>query len=65
MNYRLHFHELAPFTPLMQHGEEFPIHAEELIYYSDMCRMDKADMLTSMTILSGLVSPDLPVKLLD
>jgi hypothetical protein len=56
---------LAPFTPLMQHGEEVLIQAEELIYFSDMSRMDKADMLTSMTILSGLVSPDLPVKLLN
>lgn len=56
---------LAPFTPLMRHGEEVLIQAEEMIYYSDMSRPDKADMLTSMTILSGLVSTDLPVKLLN
>jgi len=56
---------LAPFTPLMKHGEEVLIQAEEMIYYSDMSRQDKADMLTSMTILSGLVSTELPVKLLN
>jgi predicted transposase YdaD len=56
---------LAPFTPLMQHGEEVLIQAEELIYNSELSRMDKADLLTSMTILSGLVSPELPVKLLN
>jgi hypothetical protein len=49
----------------MKHGEEVLIQAEEMIYYSDMSRLDKADMLTSMTILSGLVSTELPVKLLN
>jgi hypothetical protein len=55
---------LAPFTPLMRHGEDVLVQAEEMIYYSDMSRIDKADMLTSMTILSGLVSTELHVKLL-
>ena len=37
--------------------------ADQLIYESALERADKADMLTSMAILSGLVSDELPLEL--
>jgi hypothetical protein len=55
---------LMPFVPLMRHGEEFMAEAERLLYESSLPREDKADMLTAMAILSGLVSSRLPEKLL-
>ena len=36
----------------------------ELVYRSEKTRPVKADMLTSMAILSGLVSPELPARLI-
>ena len=36
----------------------------ELVYRSEKSRPVKADMLTSMAILSGLVSPELPARLI-
>lgn len=38
--------------------------AEDMLYHSSMKRCDKADMLTSMAILSGLASPDLPLGII-
>ena len=56
---------LLPFVPLMKHGEGLADRADELLYESALPRGDKADMLTVMTILSGLVSRDLPRLLLS
>lgn len=56
---------LMPFVPLMQHGQALTQEADELLYESSLPRADKADMLTVMTILSGLVSRELPGKLLS
>ena len=55
---------LLPFVPLMRHGEEAMEAADALIYGSSLPRGDKADMLTAMAILSGLVSKELPRMLL-
>ena len=55
---------LMPFVPLMRHGEELITEADRLLYESRLPRGDKADMLTAMAILSGLVSSQLPQSLL-
>lgn len=55
---------LLPFTPLMKNGEETMTQADDLIYKSERSRVEKADLLTSMAILSGIVSTDLPVQLI-
>lgn len=55
---------LLPFTPLMQHGPEELDRADRLIHDSDRPRLVKADMLTSMSILAGLVSDALPAQLI-
>ena len=55
---------MLPFVPLMKNGNEFTEAADELIYGSEWSRPVKADMLTSMAILSGLVSSDAPAKLI-
>ncbi len=39
--------------------------AEETIYESGLGRGDKADLLTGMALLSGLLDKDLPCKLLE
>lgn len=56
---------LMPFVPLMRHGEELMEEADRLVYESPLPRADKADMLTAMAILSGLVSSRLPRVLLS
>lgn len=56
---------LMPFVPLMQHGKELLEEADALIYNSGKTRLEKADMLTSMAILSGIVSKELPLYLLS
>jgi len=56
---------LTPFVPLMKNGPELLTAADDLIYQSDRSRIEKADLLTSMAILSGIVSPDLPVQLIN
>lgn len=56
---------LLPFTPLMNHGPELLDQADNLIYQSERTRIDKANMLTSLAILSGIVSNDLPVQLIN
>jgi len=56
---------LLPFVPLMEHGPEVIDDADILIYKSKLSRTKKADMLTSMAILSGLVSDKMPVELIS
>lgn len=56
---------LMPFVPLMKHGKELLEEADTLIYNSRKTRLEKADMLTSMAILSGIVSKELPSYLLS
>ncbi len=56
---------LAPFVPLMKHGRELLHQADDLIYKSERSRSEKADMLTSMAILSGIVSKELPIELIN
>ena len=51
---------LMPFVPIMQHGEDLLDQADSLLYLSALSREDKADMLTVMTIFSGLISDKLP-----
>uniref|UniRef100_A0A7C4VQZ5 Rpn family recombination-promoting nuclease/putative transposase n=1 Tax=Desulfatirhabdium butyrativorans TaxID=340467 RepID=A0A7C4VQZ5_9BACT len=55
---------MMPFVPLMRHGRELLYKAEEMIYHSSMNRRDRADMLTSMAILSGLISDSLPIEII-
>ncbi len=56
---------LMPFIPLMRHGQDMLTQADDLIYKSERSRTEKADLLTSMAILSGIVSKDLPVQLIN
>lgn len=56
---------LLPFVPLMKNGEDLIDQADSLIYKSEMSRLAKADMLTSMAILSGLISDKLPIELIS
>ncbi len=55
---------LLPFVPLMKRGPDLIDDADALIYGSEMTRSSKAEMLTSMAILSGLMSKDMPAKLI-
>ena len=55
---------LMPFVPLMRHGPELIVQAENRINDSDMPRKDRADMLTSMAILSCLISRELPKEMI-
>ncbi len=43
---------LLAFVPVMKNGERFMDEAERKIYESDMDRLQKADLLTGMAILS-------------
>lgn len=56
---------LMPFVPLMKNGEALLNEADDLIYGSERPRNQKADLLTSMAILSGLVSERLPTELIN
>jgi predicted transposase YdaD len=56
---------LMPFVPLMRYGEELVESADSLLYESHLSRRDRADMLTAMTIFSGLVSEKLPQMLVS
>ncbi|MBC7359662.1 MAG: hypothetical protein H5U10_14110 [Desulfacinum sp.] len=56
---------LMPFVGLMRGGPEVFQMAEEAIYGSGLGRSDKADLLTGMALLSGLLDKDLPRKLLE
>ena len=50
---------LLPFVPLMKNGQELTAIADQLLYQSPLPRSDKSDMLTVMTIFSGMVSTEL------
>ena len=56
---------LLPFVPVMRGGDELTATAEQLIYESPLPRGDKADMLTGMAILAGLVSRELTRQLVS
>lgn len=56
---------LLPFVPLMKNGAELVNEADTLIYQSGFPREKKADMLTCMAILSGLVSDKIPTELIS
>ncbi len=56
---------LAPFVPLMKHGADLLDQADDLICRSRKTRTQKADLLTSMAILSGIVSKELLVRLIN
>ena len=49
----------------MKNGENLLAQADSLIYKSGLSRMEKADMLTSMAILSGLISDKIPIELIS
>ncbi len=56
---------LLPLTPLMRGGEEVVDEADRRLYESNLEREVKADMLTIMALLAGLVSKELPRLLLN
>lgn len=56
---------LMPFIPLMRGGLEVFDQAETVIYFSDVDRETKGDLLTGMAVFSGLISRDLPKLLLE
>ncbi len=56
---------LMPLTPLMQGGVDVAVEAERAIVDSDLTEEAKADMLTNMTLMAGLVSKDLARHLLN
>ncbi len=56
---------LLPLVPLMREGEALAEDADRRIYESDLPRPVKADMLTILTLLSGVVSKDLAQALLS
>jgi predicted transposase YdaD len=56
---------LLPFVPVMRGGGELTMAAEQLLYESALPRGDKADMLTGMAILAGLVSRELTRQLVS
>ncbi|PIP46099.1 MAG: hypothetical protein COZ70_13630 [Deltaproteobacteria bacterium CG_4_8_14_3_um_filter_51_11] len=56
---------LNPFVPLMRGGRALFDEAEEALYFSDLGRSQKSDLLTGMALLSGLIAGDLPKRLLE
>jgi len=56
---------LLPLAPLMRGGVELAAEADALIVASELAEEAKADMLTAMTLLAGLVSEDLALRLLN
>ncbi|WP_456370778.1 hypothetical protein [Thermodesulfatator atlanticus] len=56
---------LLPFLPLFKNGENFIDEAERRIYHSDLSRQSKADLLTGMAILGGLISAEFPRQLIQ
>ena len=55
---------LLAFVPVMRGGVEWTETAERLVYESPLPRSDKADMLTGMAFLAGLVSKELTQHLI-
>jgi hypothetical protein len=56
---------IMPFIPLMRNGENFFDEAERRIYEHAIDRKEKADLLTGMALLSGIISKNLTEKLLQ
>ncbi len=56
---------LMPFIPLMKDGKRYIMEAEDRICRSDIHQQDKADMITIMAILSGMVSQELPGEIIS
>jgi hypothetical protein len=56
---------LLPFIPLLRNGQELTHQVETILYEEPIPRIHKADMLTSMAILAGLVSDRLPMDILS
>ncbi|MEM4406599.1 MAG: hypothetical protein QXS68_06090 [Candidatus Methanomethylicaceae archaeon] len=56
---------LAPLTVLMKGGKDLLEEADNLILNSELKRAIKGDLLTGMTLLSGLVDERLPLRLLE
>ena len=56
---------LLPLVPLMRGGVELAREADEIIVKSELAEQTKADMLTAMTLLSGLVSEELVLQLMN
>jgi predicted transposase YdaD len=55
---------LLPLVPLMRRGVELTEAADRLLYESALPRGDKAEMLTALAIMAGLVSDRLPGELI-
>ncbi len=55
---------MMPFIPLMKHGPDLLDQADDLIHQREKTRLEKADMPTSMAILAGIISTDLPAQLI-
>jgi predicted transposase YdaD len=55
---------LLPFVPVMRGGIELTDTAERLVYESPLPPADRADMLTGMAFLAGLVSKELTQHLI-
>ena len=56
---------LLAFVPLMKEGEKYLEEAERRIYEGPAPREKKADLLTGMAILGGLISEEIPIKLIE
>lgn len=56
---------LLPLVPLMREGERLADEADRRIYESDLPRPVKADMLTILALLSGIVSKELVQRMLE
>jgi len=56
---------LYPFIPLMKGGAGVLDIAEQEIYKSEKSLEHKADLLTGMAILGGIISKEIPLKLLN
>ncbi len=56
---------LLPLASLMRGGVALAAEADALIVDSNLADETKADMLTTMTLLAGLVSEDLALRLLN
>ena len=55
---------LFPFIPLMKNGIKYVDNAEKKIYYSHKDRELKSDLLTSLTLLTGMRDKDIAGELL-
>ncbi|MDQ7031183.1 MAG: hypothetical protein Q9M37_00480 [Desulfonauticus sp.] len=55
---------LLSFLPLTKGGSKYLEEGESRIYNSSMSREKKADLLTGMAILGGLISEDIPLQLI-